>query len=73
MTEVDKGKWLGRLFVFCGIFAVLSGKAGWTLYGRLDGDMARVVGGIMILFGCLMMFPKRPNKSGDRDAEKKDG
>lgn len=69
MTEVDKGKWLGRLFVLCGIFAVFSGKAGWTLYGRLDGNMARVVGGVMIIFGCFMMFPQKPEKTKGRGAE----
>lgn len=76
MTEIQKGKWLGGLFVFCGIFAFVSGKAGWTLYGRLDGDSARIVGVIMVVFGFFMIFPKKskkvPPRNPDGSEEKRD-
>ncbi len=57
MNDVTEGKVVGYLIVICGIMAIVSGSAGLTLYGRLDGSTARIVGCLMLLLGLKLIFP----------------
>lgn len=71
MDEVSKNKWFGWIFVLLGLIAVLSGQAGWKKGATLDGNAARIVGGIMVIFGFLMIFPQLTMRSG-RNAKTRD-
>ena len=48
----------GFLLMIFGIISILTGKAGWTIYGHAEGEKARYIGVIMIIFGIALMIPK---------------
>jgi hypothetical protein len=42
-----------------GAKALITGSVGYKIYIEVDGSVARLIGGLMVVMGVMLVFPRK--------------